>query len=139
MTPSPAIAAATIAICTGVTCGQALAEGRARQLDVVAERPAVAVDGRGDVAGRHAERPAGWPDRHRVAEAEAAGVVEELLGTELEADVREEDVARDLERLGQRPQVRLDAAEVVLADREAVDDEAVDLLGAAGRERSSTA
>ena len=43
--------------------------------------------------------------------------------------MREEDVARDLERLGQRPQARLDAAEVVLADREAVDDEAIDLLG----------
>ena len=40
----------------------------------------------------------------------------------------EEDVARHLERLGEAPEARDDAAKVVLEDREAVDHEALGLL-----------
>src|SRR5688572_6855966 len=70
----------------------------------------------------------GAPDRDRRAEAEAARVVEERIGAELQARVREVDVARDLQCLGQRPQVRLDPAEVVLPDGEPVHHEALALL-----------
>src|SRR5688500_7525844 len=76
-----------------------LPERGAGQLDVAGERTAFALERSRDEAWRDVERPSGRTDLDRLTETEALRVGEELLRPELKADVREEDVARDLQRL----------------------------------------
>ena len=80
-----------------------LAERRARQLHVIGEGAAVAIGLGGHVAGGDRQGPPARADGAWRAEAEAMGVLQESLGPQLETDVREEDVARHLERGRQGP------------------------------------